>query len=142
MSSPRSRFLDDVFSKKSFLGWCLLQETIFGQLFSPKSYFWGCCLLQQNLFGCLLEHNPTSHHQIGPGAQEKTKLLHARKARIAAHAHALRRYRVSRAAPDCTKTMKLLQPHSCTLSSSQAKPHRSNSVCTSVQGGKLLRTPS
>ena len=32
--------------------------------------------------------------------------------------------------PERTKTMKWLQPHSCTLSSSQAKPHRSNSVCT------------
>ena len=40
--------------------------------------------------------------------------------------------------------MKLLQPHSCTLSSSQAKPHWSNSVLylTSIQGGKLLASGS
>ena len=44
--------------------------------------------------------------------------------------------------PQRTKPMKRPHPHSYILSSSLVKPHRFNSVCTSVQGGKLLRSPS
>ena len=76
MSSPGSRFLDDVFSRKSFFWWLLLQRAVFGwcpvhevvfwmmsspgshffdDVFSRKSFF-GWCLLQEAVFEwCLLQ---------------------------------------------------------------------------------------
>ena len=40
MSSARGRFLDDVFSPKTFFGWCLLQKAVFWIMSSPRNRFW------------------------------------------------------------------------------------------------------
>ena len=36
----KSMFLADVFSKRSFFGWCLLQKVVFWMKSSPRSRFW------------------------------------------------------------------------------------------------------